>query len=394
TTINVTIVADSKTTTLTTKALTVRDALSEASITLGQIDKVTPSEFTPLTQDTTITIVRVTEKFDVEEVIVPFEKQTVRNEGLPASESRLLQTGVNGKDEITYRTVFENGVQTSRAIVRRVSVKQPLAEIVMVGSQTTFIAIPITGTLSYLSAGNAWLMRLSSGSRKPLTTSGDLDGRVFSLAPDGKYLLYTRTTVISTTAASPTSAGLSNSLWAISINDPNAKPFDLKVKNVLWADWSPTAERTLAYTTAEPRATAPGWQANNDLFVLTFSTLGNVDKSTLALEASSGGVYGWFGTRFTWSPDGSRLAFSQADKESVHRLDTRWKIFIYRPSRTAHRNRIAGRQSHLRRCRARNRWIIRRIAHHARRHLGEPHALTRWKTDRLLASERASAKCD
>ena len=159
TTLTITIVADSKTTTLATKALTVRDALSEANITLGQIDKVTPSEFTPLTQDTTITLIRVTEKFDVEEVIVPFEKQTVRNEGLPASESRLLQTGVNGKDEITYRTVFENGVQVSRAIVRRVNVKQPLAEIIMVGAQNTFTAIPITGTLSYLSAGNAWLMR-------------------------------------------------------------------------------------------------------------------------------------------------------------------------------------------------------------------------------------------
>jgi Tol biopolymer transport system component len=73
----------------------------------------------------------------------------------------------------------------------------------------------------------------------------------------------------------------------------------------------------VAYTTAEPRATAPGWQANNDLFILTFSTLGNVDKATLALEASSGGVYGWFGTRFAWSPDGSRLAFSQADKLGV-----------------------------------------------------------------------------
>ncbi|HLF01050.1 MAG TPA: G5 domain-containing protein, partial [Anaerolineales bacterium] len=180
---HVTIVTDGETTPLTTRALTVRDALSEAGITLGERDRITPSEFTPLADGLTITLVRVTEKFDIEEIIVPFEKQTVRNEGLPAGETRLLQTGANGVDELTYRTVFEDGAQVSRSTVRRVTIKDPVPEIIMVGAQTTFTAIPIEGTLAYLSAGNAWIMRDSSGSRKPLTTSGDLDGRVFSLSP-------------------------------------------------------------------------------------------------------------------------------------------------------------------------------------------------------------------
>lgn len=306
---HITVAADGKTTPLATRALTVRDALAEAGITLGEIDRVTPSEFTPLTDGLAIKIVRVTEKFDIEEVVVPFEKQTVRNEGLPAGETRLLQTGENGADEITYRTVFEDDVQVSRAAVRRVTIKEPVPEIVMVGAQTTFTAIPITGTLAYLSAGNAWLIRGSSGSRKPLTTSGDLDGRVFSLSPDGKYLLYTR--IITTTSET---VGLNNTVWAISAAEPNPKPIDLKVKNVLWADWSPTAERTLAYSTGEPRNSAPGWQANNDLYLLNFDAKGKSDEPVLGLEPSSGGLYGWFGTNFAWSPDGSRIAFSQADK--------------------------------------------------------------------------------
>ncbi len=309
TALHISITADGKTTPLvTTDAITVRDALARADLTLGELDRVTPSEFTPLTDDLTITIVRVTEKFEVEEVVVPFEKQTVRNEGLPTGQTRLLQTGVNGSDDITYRAVFEDGIQVSRAAVRRLTVKPPLPEIVMVGSQTSFTAIPITGALAYLSAGNAWIMRDSSGSRKPLTTSGDADGRVFSLSPDGSNLLYTRIVTDTQTV------GLANSLWSVGVNEPNAQPLDLGVKNILWADWSPTADRTIAYSTAEPRPTAPGWQANNDLFLITFSEKGKIEEPTLALEPSSGGLYGWFGTRFAWSPDGARLAFSQADK--------------------------------------------------------------------------------
>lgn len=309
---NVTITADGKLYNLTTYAATVRDALGEAGLSLGEQDRVTPSEFTPLQDGMSIKIVRVTEKFDIEEIVVPFEKQTVRNEGLPAGETRLLQTGANGVDEVTYRTVFEDGAPVSRAAVRRVSISTPAPEIVMVGAQTSFTAIPIHGTLAYLSAGNAWIMRDSSGSRKPLTITGDLDGRVFALSPGGEYLLFTRVT-----PGTEEAAGLANSLWAISATEPNTKPIELNVHNVLWADWSPTAERTLAYSTAEPRSTAPGWQANNDLYLLTFKAEGKVEEPVLALEPSSGGLYGWFGTRFAWAPDGSRLAFSQADKLGV-----------------------------------------------------------------------------
>jgi Tol biopolymer transport system component len=248
----------------------------------------------------------------VQEVVVPFSKRTVRNEGLKVGETRLLQTGQNGIDEITYRTVLEDGVQVSRDAVRRVTLQQPIDEIVMIGAQTTFTAIPVAGTLAYLSAGSAWLMRDSSGSRKPLVTSGDLDGRVFSLSPDGRYLLYTRVE-----ASQNETVGLNNSLWAISATEPNPEPIDLEVENVLWADWSPAEPRTLAYSTGEPRSTAPGWQANNDLYLLTFDSRGRPDDPALALEPSSGGLYGWFGTSFAWSPDGARLAFSQSDKLGI-----------------------------------------------------------------------------
>ena len=54
----------------------------------------------------------VEEQFEAVRVPVPFERKTVTNEALPAGETRLIQLGVNGEDEITYRITGENGVYT------------------------------------------------------------------------------------------------------------------------------------------------------------------------------------------------------------------------------------------------------------------------------------------
>ena len=178
---------------VTSSGNVVRDVLSEQNIILENLDRVSPSEFTALTDGMQITVRRVQEKLEREEAVIPFEKQVVRNEGLPVGETRLLQTGQSGLEEITYRIVLEDGVEFSKAILRRTIISDPLDEIVMVGAHSSFTVIPIEGTLAYLSTGNAWIMRNSSGSRKPLTVAGGLDGRVFQLSSSGEYLLYTRT---------------------------------------------------------------------------------------------------------------------------------------------------------------------------------------------------------
>ncbi len=52
--------------------------------------------------------------------------------------------------------------------------------------------VQIDGTLAYISNGNAWVMRGVSSNKRLLTTSGDLDNRVFALTPDGRQLLLSR----------------------------------------------------------------------------------------------------------------------------------------------------------------------------------------------------------
>jgi hypothetical protein len=76
----------------------------------------------------------------------------------------------------------------------------------------------------------------------------------------------------------------------------------------------------------KPRAAAPGWQANNDLFLSTISSTGFLVPSTPYLEANSGGVYGWWGMNYTWSPDIHWLAYARPD--SVGLFDAEAKQLI------------------------------------------------------------------
>ncbi|MCK5317740.1 MAG: hypothetical protein KAJ55_07485, partial [Anaerolineales bacterium] len=68
----------------------VQQALDSAGVILGSLDRVNPPGYTVLSDGTEIDITRVLESFEIEEIIIPFDRQTVRNEALPEGESRLL----------------------------------------------------------------------------------------------------------------------------------------------------------------------------------------------------------------------------------------------------------------------------------------------------------------
>jgi hypothetical protein len=105
-----------------------------------------------------------------------------------------------------------------------------------------------------------------------------------------------------------------NTLWMISLEDSAAKAISLRVSNIIhFAGWIPGKGLSVAYSTVEPRATAPGWQANNDLFITTYSPTGIILETQKVIEANTGGVYGWWGSTFAISPDGAKLAYARPD---------------------------------------------------------------------------------
>jgi len=285
---------------------TIQQALNTAGISLSQTDRVDPPVYSIISSGLTIVVTRVREEFETRQVIIPYERQELHNESLPAGETRLVQAGQNGLREVTIRHVYENSVEVGNSIVSDTTLSPALPEIVMIGVQSPFAPLPIPGKLAYLTSGNAWVMIDSTANRFPLVTSGDLDGRIFSLSPDGKWLLFSRKSTLSPDKET-------NTLWVVSTSGQPPVLVNLGISNVPnFAAWQPGMEYLISYSTVEPRATAPGWQANNDLHFLTFNNA-TAGRKVDVLETNPGGIYGWWGMSFAWSPDGHSLAYSRPD---------------------------------------------------------------------------------
>ena len=291
---------------VTAEQVTIRDLLSRAGVTLGPLDRVDPDLYVRVSPDIYVKVTRVKEEFETELQAVPFAHQTVRSERVPLGERRLLQAGSNGEIEITYRGVFEDGVEVAREEVRREVRVEPVDEIVVVGIQGELTSVPISGTIVYLSGGNAWLMRESSDLRRNITGSGDLDGRVFDLSQDGAQLLFTRAMTEGENAPL-------NSLWMTQPSLVGEEPQSLSVTGVIWAAWAPDG-RHFAYSTAERVAGVPGWKANDDLWLATVGdSIAAQVQTELLLPATAEIPYAWWGRIYAWSPDGSYLAYAQSN---------------------------------------------------------------------------------
>ncbi|OGO32163.1 MAG: hypothetical protein A2Z16_02250 [Chloroflexi bacterium RBG_16_54_18] len=293
---------------------TVEKALQLAGIELEARDRTDPQLLAILNDEDEIQVIRVTESFEVRQEIIPFESQVLKNEALPQDQEYLVQAGINGLKEITYRRVFEDGIeQTGQPVpVNTVILEEPVPEIRMVGVQAPFAPLQIPGRIVYLRDGNVWMMENSTANRRALLTTGDLDGRIFTLSRDGAWLLFSRKS---------TAEGQINSLWVVNLQEIienedglEANLIDLKVPDVVhFADFSPIYADRVIFSTVEPRTAAPGWQANNDLVALTYSDTGWTTDWSVLVQANSGGIYGWWGMDFLWSPDGSELAYTRPD---------------------------------------------------------------------------------
>ncbi len=280
---------------------TVRQALETMSVPVSVQDIVSPGRETILTEDTVIQVIVVTEEESKSQRVLPYISQTIRNELLPEGETYSIQSGRNGLEELTTKSVYEDHLLVSQTITSRVVVEEAIPEILMIGVKAEHAPIQIPGKIIYISNRSLWVMQNNTGERIPLVTTGDVDGRILDLSSNGEWLLFSRAT----------KEDEINSLWMLHISDWNAEPISLRISNVIhFAAWLPGDALRVLYSTVIPQESAPGWKAENDLQLQVFSDTGMILSKETILDASEDGVYSWWGTDFLLSADGKTVAYA------------------------------------------------------------------------------------
>ena len=149
----VTIEVDEQKIKLDTLGTTVRDAIIEADVTLSHADKISPSLNSLLEHNLDIVVTRINfEEITIKEDI-PFKTIEKEDSTVPWKQKQIKQKGKNGKKELTYKITYTNGKETSRKLISQRVVKQPVAEIKVIGTKIV-VGKTSRGTATWYSNGN------------------------------------------------------------------------------------------------------------------------------------------------------------------------------------------------------------------------------------------------
>src|SRR5262245_43643496 len=121
------------------------------NIALDALDKVHPSEFTQITDNMDITIIRVRDVQDCKTEDIPYQTKYLDTPDLAVGKTRIVQAGVNGTQQICYDVVYEDGIEKSRTPGNPTILTQPIVEIIYRGADRGQIEpVPISGMLAYI----------------------------------------------------------------------------------------------------------------------------------------------------------------------------------------------------------------------------------------------------
>lgn len=130
-----TVVVDGKSIEIATTAKNVGEALVEAKVSLGKEDKVN-YDFTEKVQNgMKIIVTRVTKKVIEEEESVAYKTIRRSNSSMEVGSVKVVQEGRKGINLNTVEVTYEDGVEVQRKVLDTKSIKEPIDEIVNVGTR-------------------------------------------------------------------------------------------------------------------------------------------------------------------------------------------------------------------------------------------------------------------
>ncbi|MEZ4358071.1 MAG: G5 domain-containing protein [Eubacteriales bacterium] len=134
---------------------TVIDALAMARVTYDSDDEVAPKGNVELTDGLNIVVVDIEIETTVKTEAIEYKTVEKKDSSLVSGKSVVTQKGVKGEKELTYRTVYRNGVKSTTKLVSEEVTKNPVTKIVNIGtaSQYSNSDIIILAKLIYAEAG-------------------------------------------------------------------------------------------------------------------------------------------------------------------------------------------------------------------------------------------------
>jgi len=128
------LVVDGVTVEARTNVGTVDDVLTEMNAPLFGLDYALPAGDTPVTENMTIEIIRVTEEVITSTESIPYDVTYQADASMNLDQKATIQVGQNGTQETYTRIRYENGVEVSRSVDNTAMTVAPVNEVVAYGT--------------------------------------------------------------------------------------------------------------------------------------------------------------------------------------------------------------------------------------------------------------------
>jgi len=124
-----------KTDTVYTQSTTVADFMKEKGIVLGKDDDVSVQPSTPIAEGMQLSIWRNGKQTVTQEEPVPFETEQIKDTNREVGFKQIDTPGEDGKKNVTYEIVMQDGREVSRSVIQSVVTKQASKQVETVGAK-------------------------------------------------------------------------------------------------------------------------------------------------------------------------------------------------------------------------------------------------------------------